>query len=180
LVGTGFSRRDKFIFSGGVEAKAIVEEEGGGIGRVTVLVPKDAQSGPITIRHTIGPNTVREGQSRPFTVLGPPTIEALVPDKGPVGTAVLLTVRNVSNGSFVFVRFGNADTDEDYLRGSRIGLTVPVSVTNQVPQGHHHDHVAVTRGQAQRNFTVLQVARSAARSMSAGSQSVRARAICLR
>ncbi len=152
LMGFGFSPSDTFLFGGGIEATT----KSGSSGNVLLDVPKNAQSGPITIRRQVSATDIREGQSPPFTVAGAPVIDNVNPTRGPAGTTVIFTVSNLgSDADPARVRF---DGEEPGVirRGNQLHVVVPVAVAPQ--PGDPPRVVTVTiltpAGQAQTNFTV--------------------------
>ena len=165
LMGFGFSPSDTFLFGGGVEATT----KSGSSGNVRVAVPKNAQSGPITIRRQVSATDIREGQSPPLTVAGAPVIDNVAPARGPAGTTVIFTVSNLgSDADPVLVRF---DSEEPGVtrRGNQLHVVVPVALAPQ-PGAPPRD-VTVTiltpAGQAQTNFTV-EAGRAAGGSITVG------------
>lgn len=165
LKGFGFSPEDSFSFEGDPEnffddVEVPKQNRSGTDGNVTLRVPKGAKSGRIRILHNFQtPSGLeqREGKSQPFMVLGAPVINAVTPDKGPVGTTVTLTAKNVgSDPSLIRILFGDAEAAPiSILPGNQIQVLVPLEAE---PGDMKEMTVSLTlvtpAGRAQRNFTV--------------------------
>ncbi|MBI4469092.1 MAG: PD40 domain-containing protein [Acidobacteria bacterium] len=165
LEGFGFSPEDFFSFEGDPEnsfddAEVTRGNRSGSDGNVTLRVPKNAKSGRIRILHNFETRfgeEQREGKSQPFLVFGVPVIEAMTPDRGPVGTIVTCNTRNIgSDVSALRIFFGDTEAAPvEILAVNRLQVLVP-------PQTPPDDMIertlavalATPAGRTQRNFTL--------------------------
>ncbi|HXG46603.1 MAG TPA: right-handed parallel beta-helix repeat-containing protein, partial [Methylomirabilota bacterium] len=155
ITGVGFSATDQFVFGGGVEAA----NKSGASGNVTVRVPQGAQSGTIQIIRQVATNDVRRGGTPFFRVLGPPVIQSMTPDRGPVGTPILFQMANLGAiDEFVYVQFATlppAPLQFGEFFGEQVALSVPAALAPTNGQAQTILIRFITpAGRAERSFVV--------------------------
>ncbi|QJW88716.1 cell shape determination protein CcmA [Spirosoma taeanense] len=90
-----------------------------------VLVPADAQTGPIRVFNASGENTYTAA----FTVIRLATITDFTPKTGKAGTEVTITGQNLSNVSEVRFNGGTSAPATFRLSGNSLIVTVPANVS---------------------------------------------------
>ncbi|MCR5889055.1 T9SS type A sorting domain-containing protein [Hymenobacter sp. J193] len=132
LFGEGFTDATAVQF-GGVDAAFEVVSDG----EISAVVPEGANSGPITVTTSNGTAT-----SSSFKVVGDPVVYSLSPEEGPVGTTVVITGENFTEGSRV--TFGTPWTGDDVLASSVVNSSNKITAT--VPNGATTGYVGVNTG----------------------------------
>ena len=92
-------------------------------GKIWVQLPAGASTGPITVRNSVGTAT----SSEDFTVAEPPSINALDPASGPVGTTVTVSGQNF--GGTTSVTIGSTSASFAVASETRITVEIPIGAS---------------------------------------------------
>jgi len=141
ITGTNFTGATAVAFNGTGATFSVTNST-----TISATVPAGASTGKVTVTNSVGPGT----SAGNFTVTTPPapTVTALNPGSGPVGTSVTITGTNFTGATTV--TFGGTGATFSVTNSTTISTTVPVNASTGLvnvttPNGN---------GNSPSNFTV--------------------------